>query len=316
MPKTVLVAEGSAPAPLAWLAERCRLLEVHQDDLGFAAALREADGLIVRSYLPVNDALLDRAPNVKVVGRGGVGLEHIDILACRARGIEVVYTPDANTRAVAEFVAGLMVKLVRPWHGFTTFPTAEEFATFRKDAGEHLHELTLGILGMGRVGRAVSRVAHHAFAMRVIYHDLADVSGMVDLPAEAVSKADLMAGCDLLSVHVDGRAENRNIVSTPELSGNVRWLINTSRGKCVDALAVHCALAEDRLNGVALDVYEPEPPTSDSPYAAILSDFPTRALLTPHMASRTKTAVENMSWVVRDVWRVLDGQPPESPAPR
>ncbi|MEM8872718.1 MAG: NAD(P)-dependent oxidoreductase [Planctomycetota bacterium] len=315
MAQTVLVAEGSAPAPLAWLAERCRVLEVRKDDPTFASALAEADGLIVRSYLPVDDALLDGGPNLKVVGRGGVGIEHIDVAACRARGIEVVYTPDANTRAVAELVAGLMVKLVRPWHAFTSFPTADQFTAYRKDAGEHLHELTLGILGMGRVGHAVSRVAHHGFGMRVLYHDVADVDALIDVPAESVSHEQLVSRCDLLTVHVDGRPDNRGLVAEEELSRNVRWLINTSRGMCVDADAVHAALADDRLEGVALDVYDPEPPAADSAYAHILRDFPDRAILTPHMASRTKTAVQNMSWVVRDVWRVLSGEPPEAPAP-
>ncbi|MEM6314710.1 MAG: NAD(P)-dependent oxidoreductase [Planctomycetota bacterium] len=315
MVHTVLVAEGSAPEPLAWLAERCRVLDLRPDDPAFASALAETDALLVRSYLPVDDALLDRAPKLKVVGRGGVGIDHIDVAACRARGIEVVYTPDANTRAVAEFVAGLMVKLVRPWHTFTSFPSAEQFATFRKDAGEHLHELTLGILGMGRVGRAVARVAHHGFGMRVRYHDLDYVSAHVDVPAESVPLDALVAGCDVLSVHVDGRSSNTNLVAAGQLSGSIRWLINTSRGKVVNPDAVHAALADGRLEGVALDVFEPEPPPADSRYADLLRDFPTRVHLTPHMASRTKTAVANMSWVVRDVWRILNGETPEAPAP-
>lgn len=312
----ILVAEGSDPKPLAWLKQRADVREMRSNQPGFEEALALTEGLIVRSYLPVDAALLDKAPRLKVVGRGGVGLEHIDIKTCRARGVEVVYTPDANTRAVAEFVPALMVKLVRPWHAFQRFPTPAEFADFRKDAGEHLHDLTLGILGMGRVGRAVARVAHHGFGMAVCYHDLQDVRDQVDVPAESLDLTTLLQRCDVLSVHVDGRKENAGLIGPEALTGGrFRWLINTSRGKVVDAAAVYAALEAGRLEGVALDVYEPEPPPSDGPYAALLRDFPDRVLLTPHMASRTKVATENMSWVVRDVWRVVQGERPEHPAP-
>src|SRR5688500_1653164 len=92
---TVLVTEGSDAAPLAWLRERADVLEIGTNDAGFDAALARADGMVVRTYTRVNAGLLARAPRLKVVGRGGVGLENIDVPACRARGVQVVYTPDA-----------------------------------------------------------------------------------------------------------------------------------------------------------------------------------------------------------------------------
>ena len=116
--RTVLVTEGSDPVPLQWLKERTRVIETPYDDPAFAGQLAQADGMVVRTYTRVNDALLDRAPRLQVVGRGGVGLENIDVAACRRRGVEVVYTPDANTLAVGDFVFGYLLQLLRPWAFF------------------------------------------------------------------------------------------------------------------------------------------------------------------------------------------------------
>src|SRR5689334_23031410 len=102
----VLVTEPNDPGPMKWLAERTRMVQVSSDEPRFFELLPEAEGLVVRTYTKVNDALLSRAPKLKVVGRGGIGLENIDVPACRKRGVEVVYTPGANTIAVGDFVFG------------------------------------------------------------------------------------------------------------------------------------------------------------------------------------------------------------------
>lgn len=314
----IIIAEGSSPEPLAWLRSRAEVLDIDPESAEFHEALARADGLVVRTYTRVDADLLAAAPRLKAVGRGGVGLENIDVAACRARGIEVVYTPDANTQAVAEFVVGLMVKLVRPWFENALPPfTPDHFKALRESAGEQLTDLRLGILGMGRVGRALARAAWGGFGMRILYRDLLSVSAYVDVPADSVSFERLAEDCDVLSIHVDARASNRNLINADVLRrGRFRWLINTSRGMVLDAEAAALALRTGSLQGVALDVYDPEPPLADSPYARLLEEFPDRVLLTPHMASRTHRALENMSWVVRDVISVLNGRAPDWPAPR
>jgi phosphoglycerate dehydrogenase-like enzyme len=310
----VLVTEGSDPAPLAWLRERADVLEIPSTDPAFPAELKSAQGLLVRTYTKVTAALLDHAPNLKVVGRGGVGIENIDVTECRKRGIEVVYTPDANTLAVGDFVFGYLLQLLRPWAFFRdAVYEPKEFKRIRDTVrGRQLNELTIGILGMGRVGRRVGHIAANGFGMRVIYNDLLDVQSLLDFPATPVDKPTLYREADILTLHVDMKPGNGNLISTEQLKmmKNDAVLINTSRGEVLDALALAVVMRSGKLTGAALDVYWPEPPKPDFPLLGL-----SNVLLTPHLAARTNTAMENMSWVVRDVVEVLVGRKPRYPAP-
>jgi len=177
--------------------------------------------------------------------------------------------------------------------------------------GRQLDELTLGILGMGRVGRRVGHIAAGGFGMRVIYNDLLDMSGQLDFPARAVDKPTLYRECDVLTIHVDMRAGNENLVGAAQLAmmKPSAILINASRGEVLDAFALAQAMRDKRLAAAALDVYSPEPPAADFPLLGLPN-----VLLTPHLASRTWTATQNMSWVVRDVIAVLEGREPQWPA--
>lgn len=310
----VLVTEGSAARPLAWLKEHARVVEVATSDASFPQLLSEAQGLVVRTYTRVDDALLDGAPRLRVVGRGGVGLENIDVAACRRRGVEVVYTPDANTTAVADFVFGYMLQLLRPWGFFKDrVYAAGEFKRIRDTVrGRQLNELTLGILGMGRVGQRVGQIAAQGFGMRVIYNDLVDVKSQLTFAATSVDKSTLYRESDVLSLHVTMLPGNENLVGAAQIAlmKPSAILINTARGEVLDAGALAAAIREKRLAGAALDVFHPEPPGADFPLLGF-----DNVLLTAHLAARTYTAIENMSWVVRDVVEVLSGRPARFAAP-
>lgn len=310
----VLVTEGSDPTPLRWLKERARVIEASSDDPEFDRHVSVAEGMVVRTYTKVNEAMLSRAPKLRVVGRGGVGLENIDVAACRRRGIEVVYTPDANTLAVGDFVFGYLLQLLRPWAFFRErVYEPREFKRLRDTLrGRQLNELTLGILGMGRVGRRVGHIAANGFGMRVLYNDLIDVRPLLDFPATPVDKPTLYRTCDVLSIHVDMRVGNDNLVGAEQigLMKPTAILINSSRGEVLDTDALAEAIRDRRLAGAALDVFDPEPPESDFPLLGLEN-----VLLTPHIAARSYTAIENMSWVVRDVVAVLEGRKPKYPAP-
>jgi phosphoglycerate dehydrogenase-like enzyme len=310
----VLVTEDTEPRPLAWLKEHTRVIECDAADPSFESHLAEAQGLLVRTYTRVTASLLDKAPKLRVVARGGVGIENIDVAACRARGVEVVYTPDANTLAVGDFVFGYMLQLLRPWLVFRERAyTPAEFKRVRSTRyGRQLNELTLGILGMGRVGRRVGHIASLGFGTRVIYNDLLDVSGLLDFPATAVDKPMLYRDCDVLTIHVDMRPGNEHLVGREQIAlmKPDAILINASRGEVLDEHALAEALRANRIAGAGIDVYAPEPPPADFPLLGF-----DNVILTPHVAARTATAMENMSWVVRDLVGVLSGDQPKYPAP-
>src|SRR5256885_2485437 len=238
----VLVTEGSDRKPLDWLRERAEVVEIGTSDADFDQQLACADGMVVRTYTKMNDAMLAKAPRLKVVGRGGVGLENIDVAACRRRGVEVVYTPDANTWAVADFVFGYMLQLLRPWAFFKdAVYEPKEFKRIRDTVrGVQLNELTLAILGMGRVGRRVGHIAALGFGMRVIYNDLLDVAGQLDFPATAVDKPTLYREADVLSLHVTMLPGNENLVGRDQLAmlKPNAILVNTSPGERLDAAAL------------------------------------------------------------------------------
>jgi phosphoglycerate dehydrogenase-like enzyme len=320
MPGHVIISEHLDDDPADWLAERHDVRRVRHDDAAFGEALADAAGLVVRTYTQVDDALLDRAPHLKVVGRAGVGLDNIDVAACRARGVEVVYTPDANTQAVVEYVIGLMLDAFRPRTDLPGPPEAspDRFHQLRQtEVGRQLDQLTLGILGLGRVGKRLGAVAH-TIGMNLIACDLmpeADLNKAVDYPFDYVDHAMLYRGCDVLSVHVDGRAGNRGLIDAAAL-GAMRpdvLLINTSRGMVVDPRALADWARQHPAGRAVLDVHDPEPPPADPADDPLAGLANVRRL--PHLASRTHTAMRNMSWVVRDVDAVLRGEAPRAPAP-
>ena len=223
-----------------------------------------------------------------------------------------MYTPDANTLAVGDFVFGYILQLLRPWCFFKERAyEPQEFKRIRDSVrGKQLNELTIGILGMGRVGRRVAHIAANGFGMRVIYNDLIDVSAHVKSPATSVDKPTLYRAADILSIHVTMLPGNENLVGREQLAmmkpGAI--VLNTSRGEVLDAHALAEAIKSGHIAGAALDVYWPEPPPADFPLLKM-----NNVLLTPHVASRTATAMNNMSWVVRDVMEVLEGRPPKNP---
>ena len=208
-----------------------------------------------------------------------------------------------------------MLQLIRPWARFKERAYApDEFKKLRQSLkGRQLNELTLGILGFGRVGKRVGSIAVSGFQMRVIYNDLIEMSpGAVSYAATPVDKPTLFRESDVLTIHVDMRPGNRHLVGREQIAGMKRGsvLLNASRGEVLDAHAVADAIKSGQLSGAALDVFDPEPPPADFPLLGFEN-----VILTPHMASRTAIAVENMGWVVRDVAAVLDGQKPKFPAP-
>ena len=308
MKPLIVVTEGLEKTPFAWLRENARVVEATwKEPDKLHAALKDADALIVRTYTLVTDALLALGPKLKVVGRAGVGLDNIDQDACHRRKIEVLSTPTANTRAVCEYVFNLIFTLARPVVDLKEPVSDEAFHAYRKNIrGLELSGKTMAILGMGRIGRGVGKIAW-AMEMNVLYNDLVDVSKLIDYPAKSVSKPELYEQADILTVHVNHQPENLNyhLIDATVLSRMkpTAILLNTSRGEVVDANDLATALKTQRIAGAALDVHDPEPPPPDYP----LWGCP-RLLFAPHLAARTQGAMDRMSWVARDVVEFLRRQ--------
>jgi phosphoglycerate dehydrogenase-like enzyme len=325
MPPLAVITETLHPRAAHWLAQHAEVVWcAHDDPDGLRGRLASAQALIVRTYTQVNAALLEQAPTLRVVARAGVGLDNVDVTACRARGVEVVYTPDANTQAVVEYVLGLILDAVRPRVDMPEPVSDAAFHDMRKrHVGRQLDQLTLGIIGFGRIGKRLGRVAD-ALGVRLLVNDLlpeARLRAAAAYPFTFADKPTLLASSDIVSVHVDGRASNRHLINDEALAMlRPRCLfINTSRGMVVDeaALARWARRSADAGGGggsgggrAVIDVFDPEPPRPDCP----LFGLPNVRLL-PHLASRTDEALVNMSWVVRDVVEVLEGRRPRFGAP-
>jgi len=274
--------------------------------------LPRADALLVRTYAEVTAAVIEAGNSLKVIGRGGVGLENIDLAAARRRGIAVVYAPAAASDSVAEFTVGLMLALERRLVPADTMVRSERFAEARRTLiGRELRNLTLGIVGMGRIGRRVGRIGRCGLGMNVLFNDVVEVSGL-DYEAQPVDKQRLWAESDVVSLHVPLTAETRHLIDADALEQFRRraTLINTSRGPVLDAAAVASALSAGRLAGAAADVFDPEPPGAAHPLLSAPN-----TLLTPHVAARTSVGLARMNDVVDDVIAALAGRQVQYPSP-
>ncbi|MCB9838129.1 MAG: 3-phosphoglycerate dehydrogenase [Phycisphaeraceae bacterium] len=301
----VAIAEPIDPVCQQWLSAHC--------DCRGLESLAEADALIVRTSTRVDRALLESGPRLRVVGRAGVGVDHIDLAVCAERGITVVHTPDANTDAVVEYVFAELLDTLRPRPAVDGAMTSLRWEAVREEAVAPvaLAGTAMGVLGFGRIGSRVARAAS-GFGMVVRCCDLVEIPQSQRFGAEQVGFDELLATSQILTIHVDGRAGNRGLINAGAL-GRCRddvILVNTSRGLVVDAHALAQFLEANQRARAICDVHEPEPIESDNPLLGLPS-----ARLTPHIASATAGAKRAMSWVVRDVWRVLSGEAPMHEAP-
>ncbi|MEL7277910.1 MAG: hydroxyacid dehydrogenase [Pseudomonadota bacterium] len=250
------------------------------------AALASARAVIVRNRTQVDQALLDAAPDLCVVGRLGVGLDNIDLDACAARGVVVRPATGANTLSVAEYVISTAMTLVRGAYGSNAAMIAGTWPRGALIGGE-LSGRVMGLFGFGGIARAVAARAR-ALGMSVIAHDphLTD-----DDPAwtgvTPVSAEDLLARADVLSLHVPLTAQTRDMIDGAALTemkpGAI--LINTARGGVVDEAELCAALTQGTLGGAALDVFATEPLTAE---AGAMFDGVPNLILTPHIAGVTQ----------------------------
>jgi len=263
------------------------------------AHLADADALIVRNRTRVDVELLEAAPRLRVVGRLGVGLDNIDVAACAARGIEVIPALGANTLAVAEYVVGTAMLLLRGAYGSTAAVAAGEWPRGALSNGREIAGKTLGIVGFGAIGRAVAGLAR-ALAMDVIAHDAAiapQASVWAELGVEPRPLAEVLAQADVVTLHVPLADSTRGLLDAARLATMKpdAILINTARGGIVDEAALAAALRAGQLGGAALDVFAEEPLRDGSPLVGCPN-----LVLTPHIAGLTRESNIRVSTLIAD----------------
>jgi len=277
--------------------------------------VKDVDAIIIRANGRVSKRVMEFAPRLKVVGRHGVGVENIDIEAATERGIWVVYTPDANTISVAEHFFGLALMLSKMLRkGERAFREEGRWEARYQYIGNELHGKTLGILGFGRIGKAIGRIGRQGFDMEILYYDvLRFEEAEREIHAKKVSMEEVLSRSDFVSVNLPMLPSTKGILGVREfgLMKPTACIINVARGPIWDEKALYSALKEGKIAGAGSDVFEVEPASKDHP----LLEFD-NFVCTPHMAAHTEEALKRMSRVAVDVLRVLDGKEPIYPVNR
>jgi D-3-phosphoglycerate dehydrogenase len=247
------------------------------------AALADADGLIVRSATKATADLLAAAPNLKIIGRAGTGLDNVDVEAATARGIVVMNTPGGNAGAVAELTIGMLMSMAR---GIPAAHRALREGRWEKKGmlGREIFNKTLGIVGIGAIGSKVARYAQ-ALRMNVLAYDpYISLDAAARLGVELTDLPTLFSRSDFVSIHIPLTPKTKNLVDAAMLAKMkpTAMIINIARGGIIDEAALADAIAGGRLAGAALDVFSPEPPAQDNPLLAL-----DRVVVTPHLGAST-----------------------------
>lgn len=284
----IVVADKISPRGVALLTDSgWHVVQPKPETL--KAELADADALVVRSATRVTDELLEGAPNVRVVGRAGVGVDNIDLDAATHRGVVVMNTPGGNATSVAEHALALMLALVR---SIPQLNSAMHAGRWEKSgaAGAELRGKTLGLVGLGRVGAEVARRAH-GFEMHVLAHDpYLNPERAAEWGVELVPLKDVFAKSDFISLHTGLSDATRGMINAETIAQMKRGarLINTARGELVDEAALAEGLKSGQLAGAGLDVFAVEPP-KDSPLLSM-----NNVIATPHVAGSTTEAQEEV----------------------
>ncbi len=249
---------------------------------------KDIDALIVRSKPKVPKEVIDEAKKLRIIARAGVGLDNIDVDEARKAGITVVNAPAAPSRSVAELAIGLMLALMRKI-AYADRKMRDGEWVKKECVGYELRGKALGVIGFGRIGREVARIARFGLGMKIIYYDVyrPPEEEVRILGAEYRQLDDLISEADVITLHVPLVKETYHLINEDRLKRMKRTaiLINTSRGGVVDTEALIKALKEGWILGAGLDVYEEEPLPKGHP----LTRFD-NVVLTPHIGASTNEA--------------------------
>jgi len=267
--------------------------------------IKDVDGIII-GIDELSAKIIEEANELKVISKYGIGLDNIDINMATNKKIVVTNTPTANVDAVADLTFGLILSLAR------RVPEADrktKSAKWGKIIGKSVWEKTIGIIGLGKIGRQVVKRAK-GFEMNIIVFDIVkDKKFAQKYGIKYVNLEKLLRKSDYITIHIPLNDATRNMISYEELEKMKKdaFLINTSRGGIVDEEALYDALRNNKLRGAALDVYKNEP-LQESPLKEL-----DNIIMTPHIGAYTEEAIENMSiQAAQNLIDVLEGREPQN----
>jgi len=270
----------------------------------------DAEVIVVRGVAQITETIIEAAEKLKVIGRTGVGINNIDIASATARGIPVVFTPGANSRAVAEAAMAFLLALAKRVTYWDSQTKANKWNSRYHSMNDDLEGTTLGIVGFGNIGQQLARLAT-PFDMKIIACDpytRPDIA--TELGVEMVPLDELIKRSKYISLHTVLTPETEGMINDKNLQHlqTGSYLINLSRGEAIDSLdTILEALNDGRLAGVGLDVFVPEPADISHP----IFKHP-NFLTAPHVASLTKNAIDTIHlWMANDIKAVLEGERPK-----
>src|SRR5579862_5538912 len=284
----ILVAEPLAAAGIEMLKAQPGWDVVVADPKTYAKDLHDADALLVRSAVKVNPDVLSKAPKLRVIGRAGVGVDNVDLKAATAAGVLVMNTPGGNAVSVAEHTMGLMLAMARSIPQANASTKGGKWEK-KKFLGTELRGKTLGVMGLGSIGREVVRRAR-GFEMNILATDpYVNSVTAAELGVTLMSREELYAQSDYITLHVALTTETQGMLNDAafaRMKKGVR-IVNCARGELVDPEALARAVESGQVGGAALDVFQTEPPAAGEP----LLKFD-NVIATPHIGGSTEEAQE------------------------
>jgi D-3-phosphoglycerate dehydrogenase len=305
MRKNVLLLESVAEEAFAVLQENVNVFTGYDEgSLKDVLSRVEVHGIITRGKKRIDKALMEACPHLQVAARCGVGLDNVDITEATARKIRVINAPGSNAATIAEHALALMLMLMRDLYTSVERVKQNDWDWRNQYAGDELNGKTLGILGMGNIGKRVARLGE-AFGMNVIYWS----RSAQDLPYKYLPMDEVLKQSDVVSLHLPLDKGTDGLIGAEQLAlmKPHGLLINTARGALIDHAALLEALNTQEIAGFAADVLPEEPPVQNLPLVQHA-----RAIVTPHSASLTASTYRRMCLLtVNNVVALLTGGAPD-----
>ncbi len=312
---TVIVTEVINSAGVEYLKERgVNVIELPpgSTEETLAGLIADADGLITRGSIKITREMMASSPRLKSVGVHGIGCDHVDLVAARELGKGVCNTPDAVTVSVAEMAMAMTLALLRKVVSSDKAVRAGEWKRKYSDLiGVELAGMKVGIIGMGRIGKATA-VRMQAFGAKISYWSRTRKPSLEkDLGFKWMELDDLVRESELISLHIPATPETRKIIDARRIKSMKEgvYIINTARGKIIDEEAMIDALRNGKIKAAALDVFEDEPLSTNS--LLCLMD---NVILTPHLsASNVEGMIRMAVQVAEGVLKTINGEQPDNP---